>query len=153
MKAAVAGELVPVVRGRQLGQMGFVRSELAAYFGTPVLEAGISVQQLSKQTGWKWESISHWISLGLLEAEQIYLRGQSCRVITPNQLLAFRRTYLPLADLAHVMGTKSSALADQLAQVEVVGAQHVAGGVRRGGLVRVADLGRLAVAGAKVLFS
>jgi hypothetical protein len=64
-----------------------------------------------------------------------------------------RRTYLPLADLAHVMGTKSSALADQLAQVEIVGAQHVAGGVRRGGLVRVADLGRLAVAGAKAKYA
>lgn len=149
MKGAFAGELIPVAAGRDIGEVAFLRTELAAYFGTPLLEAGMSVQQLAKETGWKWESISHWINQGLLGAEQITLRGQRCRVITPSQLLSFRQTYLPLADLARVMGTKSSALAESLARIEIVGFQESPDGFRRGGLVRLADLGHLAVSSAK----
>ena len=149
LRAAANGELVPVAAGRQLGDVAFLRTELAAYFATPLLEAGMSVQQLATETGWKWETISHWINLGLLGAEEIELRGQPCRVITPAQLLAFRQTYVPLADLARAMGTKSSVLAESLAKVELVGFQVSPGGVRRGGLVRLADLGRLAVLSTK----
>lgn len=149
LKAASSGQLVPVAFGRRLGDVAFLRSELAEYFGTPVLEAGMSVQQLAMATGWKWETISHWIGLGLLETEKIELRGQPCRVITPAQLLAFRQTYVPLADLARAMGTRSSFLAETLTGLELVGFQVSPAGVRRGGLVRLADLGRLAVASTK----
>ena len=152
MQAAAAGALVAVVRGRHLGQMGFLRSEVAPYFGTPVLEAGMSMQQLAKFTGWKWESIAHWVSLGFLESQQILLRGQPCQVVSPQQLLAFRQTYIPLADLARAMGTRPSALAESLTRVEIVGAKPLPNGLRRGGLIRMADLGRLAVTGARVTF-
>lgn len=149
MRAAASGALVPMVSGRQLGHAGFLKSELAGYFGTPLLESGMSVQQLSKEAGWKWETVSHWIDEGLLGAEKITRRGQVCRVVTPSQMLAFRQTYLPLADLAREMGTKASALAEQLSGIEIVGAQVSSAGVRRGGLIRVADLGRLAASAAK----
>jgi len=152
MRAAASGEL-PALHGRHLGETKFLRSDLAKYFSTPVLERGMTVQQLSERTGWKWETIGHWIDIGLLDAEQIVLRGQPCRVVLPDQLFAFRINYLPLADLAKTMGTKASYLAEQLAGVEMVGAKLEASGARRGALVRVADLGRLAVIASESLRS
>lgn len=148
MAAASAGELVPVRRGKRIGQVQFLRAEVQSYFGTPVLEAGMSVHQLSKATGWKWESVSHWMEQGLLDSGAIRLRGQPCRVVTPEHLLRFRQTYIPLADLARALGTTSTALTTQLPGVDIVGAKPLPSGVRRGGLVRLADLARLAVVGA-----
>ncbi len=149
MLAIAEGTVKAVVRGRRIGDMAFRREDVASYFGTPLLEAGMSIQHLSKFTGWKWESISHWIDQGLLESQSIVLRGQPCRVVMPHQLLAFRQAYVPLADLARGMGTKSSALSRLLPGIELVGAQQLPGGNARGGLVRIADLGRLAVIGAR----
>ncbi|TXC88062.1 TniQ family protein [Paraburkholderia azotifigens] len=149
MQAIAAGHVKAVARGRTLGDMVFRRSDVAEYFGTPLLESGMSIQQLTKATGWKWESIAHWIGEGLLESESIQLRGQPCRVVLPNQLLSFRQTYVPLADLARAMGTKSSALSRLLPGIELVGAQRLPDGAIRGGLVRIEDLGRLAVLGAR----
>lgn len=149
MQAIADGKVKAVVCGRKLGDMAFRRADVAPYFGTPLLEAGMSIQQLSKFTGWKWESISHWIAEGLLDSHSIVLRGQPCRVVLPHQLLAFRQTYVPLADLARGMGTKSSALSRLLSGIELVGAQKLPGGAARGGLIRIAELGRLAVLGAR----
>jgi len=150
MKAIVAGEVVAVARGRHLGGVTFLRSDVARFFGTPLLESGMSIQQLAKSTGWKWESVSHWIRVGLLQSHEIMLRGQPCRVVSPQQLLVFRQTYVPLADLAKAMGTKSSSLATTLIGVEIVGALLLPNGYKRGGLVRMADIGRLAVVGARI---
>jgi hypothetical protein len=100
MKAVANGDVKAVARGRTLGEMAFLKSDVSQYFGTPLLEAGMSIQQLAESTGWKWESISHWINEGLLASESIQRRGQPCRVVLPHQLLAFRQSYLPLADLA-----------------------------------------------------
>lgn len=149
MRAIADGRVRAVASGRRLGEMEFRREEVASYFGTPLLEAGMSIQQLSKFTGWKWESIANWIDTGLLDSQSIMLRGRPCRVILPHHLLAFRQTYVPLADLAHGMGTKSSALSRLLPGIELVGAQQLPGGAVRGGLIRIAELGRLAVLGAK----
>jgi len=149
MQAIAGGKVRAVACGRTLGEMSFLRADVSQYFGTPLLEAGMSIQQLSRLTGWKWESISHWIDEGLLDAQSIELRGQPCRVVLPHQLLSFRQTYLPLADLARGMGTKSSALSRLLSGIELVGAQQLPGGAARGGLIRIAELGRLAVLGAR----
>ncbi|MFL9910343.1 hypothetical protein [Paraburkholderia sp. RL17-337-BIB-A] len=149
MKAIAAGEFIAVVRGHYLGQVAFLRSNVSRYFGTPLLESGMSIQQLAKSTGWKWESISHWISVGLQESHEIMLRGQQCRVVSPQHLLAFRRIYVLLADLANAMGTRSSSLATTLTGLDIVGARLLPNGSKRGGIVRMADIGRLAVAGAR----
>lgn len=149
MLAIADGKVKAIARGRRLGDMAFRRADVVSYFGTPLLEAGMSIQQLSKFTGWKWESISHWIDQGLLESQSIVLRGQACRVVLPHQLLAFRQVYMPLADLARGIGTKSSALSKLLSGIELVGAQQLPGGANRGGLIRIAELGRLAVLGAR----
>lgn len=149
MQAIAAGEVAAVVPSQHLGQIGFHRSHIAKYFGTPVLESGLSIQQLAKFTSWKWESIAHWISLGLLGSQEIVLRGQQCRVVLPEHLLLFRQTYVPLADLARAMGTKPSSLLSQLTGLQVTGAKTLPNGLRRGALIRVADLGRLAIVGAR----
>ncbi|WP_406867721.1 TniQ family protein [Paraburkholderia fungorum] len=149
MRAIASGKVKAVARGRTLGQMSFLRTDVSQYFGTPLLEAGMSIQQLAKATGWKWESIQNWVDEGLLASERIQRRGQPCRVVLPHQLLEFRQAYVPLADLARAMGTKSSALSRLLPGVELVGAKQLPDGAMRGGLVRIADLGRLAVIGAR----
>lgn len=150
MKAAFLGEIRAVKVGKKVGDYALLLSDVRRYFGTPLLESGMSISQLAKATGWKDESISHWINQRLLDAEQIQLRGQPCRVITPEQLLRFRRTYMPLADLAKAMGTKSSSLIDKLADVDLVGAKKLPNGAQRGALIRMADLGKWAVAGLQV---
>ena len=149
MQAIASGKVKAVARGRTLGEMSFLRTDVSQYFGTPLLEAGMSIQQLSKATGWKWESIQNWVDEGLLASERIQRRGQPCRVVLPHQLLEFRQAYVPLADLARAMGTKSAALSRLLPGVELVGAKQLPDGAMRGGLVRIADLGRLAVIGAR----
>lgn len=63
--------------------------------------------------------------------------------------MTFRQTYVPLADLARGMGTKSSALSKLLPGIELVGARQLPGGAMRGGLVRIVDLYRLAMLGAR----
>jgi hypothetical protein len=149
MKAIANGDVKAVARARTLGEMSFLRSDVSPYFGTPLLEAGMSIQQLAEATGWKWESIAHWMDEGLLASESIQLRGQPCRVVLPHQLLAFRQSYIPLADLARAMGNKASALSRSLAGIKLVGAKQLPVGAMRGGLIRIADLGRLAVLGAR----
>jgi hypothetical protein len=149
MKAVAKGEVKAIARAQTLGKMPFLRSDVSQYFGAPLLEAGMSIQQLATATGWKWESISHWIDTGLLESESIQRRGQPCRVVLPHQLLAFRQSYIPLADLARAMDKKASALSRSLPGIELVGAKKLPDGAMRGGLIRIADLGRLAMLGAR----
>lgn len=48
------------------------------------------------------------------------------------------------------MGTKSSSLIDKLADVDLVGAKKLPNGAQRGALIRMADLGKWAVAGLHV---
>jgi len=149
MQAIADGRVKTVQVGKKLGDCVFLRDDVTQFFGTPLLEAGMSIQQLSKLTRWKWESISYWIEEGLLESESIQLRGRPCRVVLPHQLLAFRQSYVPLADLARGMGTKSSAGTKLLPGIELIGARPLPDGAARGGLIKMAELGRLAVIGAK----
>jgi len=57
MKAIAEGDVKAVAHARRLGEAPFLRSDVSRYFGTPLLEAGMSIQELAKATGWKWESI------------------------------------------------------------------------------------------------
>jgi len=145
--AAIAqGEILPVNAPKTVGALEYSLAEVGRYFSRPILEAGVSVQGLSRLTGWKWESINHWIEQGLLKSSSIVLRGQPARVVMPEQLLEFSRTFIPLSDLSRELGTKSSALSARMPGLDVVGALVLPGGQRRGGLVRIGDLARLALA-------
>jgi hypothetical protein len=145
LQAIAEGEILPLNRAKTVGRLEYAMADVGRYFSTPILEAGLSVQGLSQLTGWKWESISHWIDLGLLQSTTIQLRGQPCRVVSPQALVEFSRTYVPLADLAKQLGSKSSAVAERLSDLELLGAKPLADGQRRGALVRVQDLARLAL--------
>lgn len=145
LQAIASGKIRPLTKAESIGGFQFLLAEVSKHFSTPVLEAGLSVQALATSTGWKWESVSNWIDAGLLKSNSIMLRGQPCRVILPGQLLEFCRTYMPLADLARELGSKSSALADRLEGIEVIGSKPLPNGQRRGGLIRVGDLARFAL--------
>jgi len=143
-KAVATGKIQPVASGEKLGDFRYAVADVARYYSRPVLEAGLTVQDLAKQTGWKWESISHWMKEGLLSSNDVIVRGQHCRVVMPAQLLEFQRKYIPLADLAKSIGSKSSILTLRNPDIEVLGSLTLPCGQRRGGLVRIADLTRLA---------
>lgn len=147
LQAIFEGEVRPVSGAEHVGGLQYLLADVGRHFSTPILEAGLSVNQLSKLTSWKWESISHWMQSGLLESQSIVLRGQPCRVVMPDQLLKFSQSFIPLADLAKALNSKSSVIAERLGSIEVIGAKPLPNGQQRGGLVRMADLARLAIFG------
>lgn len=145
LRAIATGEIRPLRTSALPGGNEYTLADIAEHFSRPVAEAGTSLQELAEIAGWKWESIDHWVSLGLLECSVIKVGGQLRRVVMPHQLLAFTRMYTPVADLAWQLGTKSSALSGRLEGMEVLGALTLPSGSRRGGLVRTADLARKAL--------
>lgn len=153
IRAIHNGEVQALGSARTVGGLQYALEEIRSYFATPVLEAGLSVQRLSELTGWKWESISNWIESELLESQSIVLRGQPCRVVAPEQLLRFTRKYVPLADMAKALGTKSSALTLRIGDTPIYGSKSHSDGSQRGGIVCLSDLARLALIGAASKFA
>lgn len=145
MRAIRSGEVLAQGPADTVGELQYRLADVRRFFGTPLLEAGLSVSQLAKLTGWKHESINHWIESGLLESFPIVLRGQPCRVVMPAQLLAFNRTYMPMSDLAKLVGSRSSFMNQRLAQIGVIPGKTTSGGAQRGVLVRLADVAALAL--------
>lgn len=140
LRAIASGELKPVSGGPEPGKLRYLMTDVSRYFARPVLDAGLTLTQLAQLTGWKHESIAHWIAEGLLQAHAVSVRGQPCRVVTPEQLLAFRRKYIPLSDVAQAVGRRPSNIIRRLNGLEVYGAKAEPKGARRGGLLKVADL-------------
>lgn len=145
LRAIFSGELCAIAAGEKLGSLRYRVSEVKRYFGRPVLDAGLSVNQLAKLTGWKWESVRHWIDEGLLGSHEIVLRGQACKVVMPEQLLAFSQSYVPLSTLAHSLETTSSALLERLGGIQLLGGKRLPSGAVRGALVRLSDLAQAAL--------
>jgi len=145
MRAIQAGEVPAQGPAQTVGRLQYKLADVRRFFGTPMLEAGLSVSQLAKLTGWKHESIDHWIEAGLMESFSIVLRGQPCRVVMPAQLLAFNRTYITVSDLAKLVGGRSSFMAKRLANIGVIAGRTTASGAQRGMLVRLADVAELAM--------
>lgn len=150
MRAIRSGEVLAQGAAKSVGELQYELSDVRRFFGTPLLEAGLSVNQLAKLTGWKHESIDHWIESGLLESFSIMLRGQPCRVVMPAQLLAFNRTYMPVADLAKLVGTRSSYLTSRLEHIGVIAGKTVSDGTQRGILVRLSDVAAMAMKSANL---
>lgn len=145
LKAIANGDVRPVARAKSLGELEFLQADVAAFISSKTVEAGLTVQALSKATGWKWESISHWIEEGLLESAPAMLRGQPCRVVLPEHLLKFSGSYVPLSSLAHSLNTRSSDLLERLGNIELVGGKPLSSGAVRGALVRLSDLAQAAL--------
>lgn len=145
MRAIKSGEVLAQGPAKTVGELQYKLADVRRFFGTPMLEAGLSVSQLAQLTGWKHESIDHWIEEGLLESFSIVLRGQPCRVVMPAQLLAFNRTYMPVSDLAKLVGSRSSFMSKRLDQIGVIPGRTTKAGSQRGMLVRLADVAQLAM--------
>lgn len=150
MRAIQSGEVQAQGPAQTVGGLQYLLSDVRRFFGTPLLEAGLSVSQLAKLTGWKHESINHWIEQGLLESYSIVLRGQPCRVVMPAQLLAFNRTYMPVNDLAKLVGVRAWNLTKQLTPIGVIAGKTNAIGWQRGALVKLSDVAAMAVKAANL---
>jgi len=144
-KAILSNDVRAVCPASTVGELEFLVEDISTYFSSRAVETGLSIQALSKATGWKWESISHWIETGLLEADTVVLRGQPCRVVYPEHLVRFTSAYLPLSSLALLLGTRSSDLLERLDGIELVGGKRLPGGTQRGALVRLVDLAHAAL--------
>lgn len=145
LKAIANGDVRPVARAKSLGELEFLQADVAAFISSKTVDAGLTVQALAKATGWKWESISHWIDEGFLESAPAMLRGQPCRVVLPEHLLKFSGTYIPLSSLAHSLNARSSDLLERLGNIELVGGKPISSGAVRGALVRLSDLAQAAL--------
>ncbi len=144
MRAIQSGEVQAQEPAATVGSLQYLLSDVRRFFGTPLLEAGLSVNQLAKLTGWKHESIDHWIEQGLLQSHSIMLRGQPCRVVMPAQLLEFTRTYMPVNDLAKHVGQRAWNLTRQVTSIGIIAGKTNAIGWQRGALVRVSDVAAMA---------
>lgn len=120
----------------------FATEDIRRYLGSVSLAEGMTLTQLEKATGWKYESISSWAHAGLLKTIDVVLHGRSARLVTHVGLAAFRREWVPISDLASAMGTKASALTSKFMQrgMTIHGQLVLPSGATRGGLVRLADL-------------
>lgn len=150
MRAIHAGEVQAQEPAAAVGQLQYLLADVRRFFGTPLLEAGLSVNQLAKLTGWKHESIDHWIEQGLLKSYSIVLRGQPCRVVMPAQLLEFNRAYMPINDLAKLVGAKAWHLTKRITPIGIIPGKVNGRGWQRGALIKMSDVAAMAVKAANV---
>lgn len=131
--------------GHGLDGLTFATEEIRRYLGSVGLADGMTLTQLEKTTGWKYEALSYWAQSGLLITIDVLLHGRSTRLVTNAALADFRRTWVPISDLAQALGTKSSALTAKIAQrgITIYGQLTLPSGAKRGGLLRLADLAAL----------
>ena len=144
-KALDTGEIRVCKSNDMLGAMKILATDVYPIFSTPLLETGMTIEQLSKETGWKFESISAWISAGYLGAETISRRGQNCRVILPAHILEFRAKYVVLADFAKSIDTKSSAFMKLIENALPIIVVKDSQGATRGLLIRTSDIAQFIV--------
>lgn len=134
------GELKPVNKDRpsKLVQVVFSKADVTAIIGNSHEASKVTVEQLSRMTGWKSESIRYWVSQGFLDAEEGQLRGQTTYWVSIPVLHKFMSKYRVVSELALQLGTNPKALTEKLAKlgIDVVGAKFdESSNTHRGGLV------------------
>lgn len=131
--------------GNGLDGFLFAAEDVRHYLGSVGLAEGMTLTQLEKATGWKYEALSYWAQSGLLKTVDGLLHGRSARFVSHVALADFRRSWVPIADLAQAMGTKASALTAKITQrgIPIYGQLTLPSGAKRGGLLKLADLGAL----------
>lgn len=125
-----------------LGDLLYDRDEIKQVIGNAHDLAMMTAEQLSRMTGWKSESIRHWIKIGLLAGQEGQLRGRPAYWVSTGSFHAFMRDYKVISELAVQLGTSAKALSERLRKlgVPIFGAMPVAPGVTRGGLVALKDV-------------
>lgn len=144
LRALASGHIRIVSTAEKLGQFLLNSDDVLKHSSLPLLDEGMTIEVLAKHTGWKWESISHWINCGLLKAHEGKRHGQRCRVVLPTDLLEFQRNYITTADAARLLESKASYLTELIPGLEVIGAKLLPNGTQRGGLVQLKQLFQLA---------
>lgn len=143
-QAIFSGEIRPVGHDGEHGLGGFIFSavDIKRHLGSVALTNGLTLTQLELATGWKYEAISRWTELGVLESELVRLQGRSARIVTIGGFAKFRSEWVPVAELANAVGSKASALTRRFEEkgVQITGQTDSTKGPRRGGLVRIKDL-------------
>ncbi|AWI76216.1 hypothetical protein CEW83_14155 [Parazoarcus communis] len=141
------GTLCPVREDTtgQLSGFGFSESEVMPILGSVALSDGLTLTKLESITGWKYEALSFWTNNGYLSATETLIHGRATRVVSNAALADFRRTWIPISDLARSLGTKASAMSQKAVSMGITihGQCLLASGTKRGGLIAMADLARL----------
>lgn len=143
-RAIFSGQLCPIGHDGAQGLGGFIFSatEVKRFLGSVALSNALTLNQLERATGWKYESLCRWVELGLLESEQVPLQGNPTHIVSVGALARFRREWVPVSEVANAIGSKASAVTTMLAAkgVFIVGQTAPENGARRGGLVRLRDI-------------
>lgn len=147
-QAIFMGSIQPVGRGDEegLAAFNFSEREITEYLGSIKLEHAMTLPQLAETTGWKYESVSTWAREGMLESESVQLQGRPARIVTAQALARFRQEWIPVSDIAIAGGSKGSAVSRHLENhgIHICGQSLQKNGSRRGGLIRLSDLVKLA---------
>jgi len=96
-------------------------------------------------TNWEHESIDPWIEKGMLASHAMTLRGRPCRVAMPALLLAFNRRYIPISNLAKLVGVKAGTMTRRISALDVIAAKKAGRGNTRGALAKSAEAAEMAV--------
>ncbi|MEZ2622815.1 hypothetical protein ACBP82_00330 [Paenalcaligenes hominis] len=126
----------------KLGDLLFDREQVKLIVGNSHDVAMLTAEQLARMTGWKSESIRHWIKSGLLVGEEGQLRGRPVYWVSMRAVHLFMRDYKTVSELAGHLGTSPKAVSERLKAlgVPILGTMQVAPGVVRGGLVALKDV-------------
>ncbi|WP_417251269.1 TniQ family protein [Castellaniella sp.] len=138
------GTLRPINEGAvsHLGQLRFDREALAHIIGNSQAVTLMTAEHLARITGWKSESIRHWVKAGLLAGEPTETRGRLVYWIGMRAVHDFMRRYKVVSELARQLETSPKALSEKLHKlgVPIIGTQAVSPGVTRGGLVELRQI-------------
>jgi hypothetical protein len=138
------GTLRPINAGEvtRLGELQFDKEVLAHIIGNSQAVTLMTAEHLARITGWKSESIRHWVKSGFLAGEPTEARGQMVYWVGLRAVHDFMGRYKVVSELAHQLKTTPKALSDKLRKmgVPILGAQTVSPGVTRGGLVELPQI-------------
>lgn len=138
------GTLRPINAGEvtHLGQLLFDKEALTHIIGNSQAVTLMTAEHLARITGWKSESIRHWVKSGLLAADPAETRGRVIYWIGMRAVHDFMGRYKVVSELARQLETSPKSLTEKLHKmgIPILGAQAVSPGVTRGGLVELRQI-------------
>jgi|GEM_PF-4161443 len=124
------GTLRPINAGEvsHLGQLLFDKDALTHIIGNSHAVTLMTAEHLARITGWKSESIRHWVKTGLLSADPTETRGRVVYWIGMRAVHDFMGRYKVVSELAHQLETSPKSLTEKLHKmgIPILGAQAVA---------------------------
>lgn len=131
-----------------LGELLFNRVQIEKALSQQRGAPTFSAQKIAKLGGWKPEVVAFWCSQGHLNCIKYMNAGKPAYNITLEDLLVFQKTFLPLADLANQLGTRSSHLLRKLDQRNIPTLPgKPTGSTERGRILKLSQLDSLLLGG------